>query len=393
MSGPKDDNDRLRAGEPLDPFEGTEEYTPPPFGGKPEGKRAFDLEGEAPTLASLYDLAELEADARAELVSVARLPGWVGSKEGEAGHGWGGEMNRVLGGGLRRGFLVSIGASSAGAGKTAFLMQLADGLALRCVALLKEDAPGPLTPVLILSEMDARALTWRSLARFTGADSRIYRAGKSAVEMLKERGEYYPGAEVEHAFETARDALEGPLGAARKFTRMLTGGRAGVALVEQLTALVAQWRDQLFKEHLREVWPVIVVDPIQRFQGDEEEVKALNSVMRHLEHATRAEGWIVLLTSDTNKPAASGKSEQKNKREEGAAAFRGSYQLQHLVDVALYLTRPDDDPDRPELEAVVVKNRWGSSLPPWPRYQWQVTNGRFFPKAASQAIQSKKGKA
>ena len=339
----------------------------------------LDLEQLAPRFATLYGEAQLEHDKTRELVSLASLPPWPGCRS-KAGHGWGEGLDKTLGGGVRPGYILAIGASSAGAGKTAFVMQLADGLALRTEKLLREKKPGPLTPVLVASEMRPDELSWRSLARWTSADTRIFDAGRSAAALLA-GDELDPNAEVENAFKKAKEALRGEFGASRHFLRLFAKRSSGVELVKDLATVCAQWKEQLSKEHPdRAVWPVVVLDPIQRFQGQGQEVEALNTLVEELSSTARAQGWVVFLTSDTNKPAASGASNTKDKREEGAAAFRGSYKLQHLVDAALYLTRPDEDPDRPELLAVLVKNRRGSSAKVhWPRYQWDVRRARFEP--------------
>lgn len=352
----------------------------------------LDLEQGAPTFASLYGETELEHDRNRELVSLASLPPWPGCKS-RAGHGWGEGLDRTLGGGICPGYLLAIGASSAGAGKTAFVMQLADGLALRTAQLLREKKPGPLTPVLVASEMRPGELSWRSLARWTSVDARIFRAGQSAEQLLTGE-ELSPIAAVDHAFQSAKEAIKGEFGASRSFLRFFSKRSSGVELVKDLSAICAQWKEKLEKEHPgRAVWPVVVLDPIQRFQGAGAEVEALNTFVEELSATAQAKGWVTLLTSDTNKPSASGNTNKGDKREEGAAAFRGSYKLQHLVDAAIYLTRPDDDPDRPELLAVLVKNRWGSSAKNhWPRYLWDVRRARFEPIEGGVEMQAPKSR-
>ena len=154
---------------------------------------------------SLYSLKDLEEDQARELVSLARLPTWISGPD--SGHGWGSALNDLLGGGVCPGYFIAVGAAYAGAGKTAWVMQIADGLALRNVELLRSGAPGPLTPVIICSEMAPKALTWRSLARWTGCPAHLFRAGGGGLDP----------ARAQTVMQKARDALTGPLGDARRW--------------------------------------------------------------------------------------------------------------------------------------------------------------------------------
>lgn len=387
----KDENDRLREGTlPHDPEADVEPMAPP----------ALELT-DAPTLADAYGLAHLEADRGRQLLSLAKLPPWPDTVPPACGHGWGEHLDQLLGHGLRPGEMVAIGAASAGAGKTAWLMQLVDGVALRNPYLLAgEGAWGPqLTPVLIASEMSPDALAWRSLARWTGYPASTFRAGQSLARRHPSRA-----TELRQAWQSARQALTGEFGQARHWQRLLSPGKTGLAasrgaklFVEHLRATVEAWRERIAHEHLRqEVVPFVVVDPLQRYQSGHDEVTDLNALARELCAVSAEEGWITLLTSDTNKTAATGNaSDGRASSEEGAAAFRGSYNLMHEVTTALYLRRPplrevNEDEEREGLrylEAVVVKNRWGSNLPPAPRYRWHSPSMRFYPLPREQTAQ------
>jgi hypothetical protein len=394
MSG-RDDNDRLRAGEALDPSEG--EMVDPSAVVDPGAAPVLSLEGHAPTLASVYGLAELERDRGRGLVSLARLPKWPWRDgddrralpaPGECGHGWGPHLDHVLGGGLAPGETIAIGAASAGAGKTAFVMQIVDGLALRCV--LEQGTREPLTPVLVLSEMGPAPLSWRSLARWTGYSARIFRAGRSASSMAPSEAR-----EAEDAWRAAREALaEGSeFARSRSFVRVLRSpslATGGPDVLHEAAALVEHWRAELaLTHHGRDVVPIVVVDPIQRYQGGERsEVEALNATVEALGRVAEERGWIGLVTSDTNKTSASGKEESSDDRERGVASLRGSYKLQHLPSAVLSIGRVSEADDRDgcaTLRVVVVKNRWGSARAPWPRLRWHLRTGRMLPFTESEA--------
>ena len=120
----------------------------------------------------------------------------------------------------------------------------------------------------------------------------------------------------------------------------------------------------------------------------------MNRLSRALCAATVQGQWVTLITADTNKVAAKGERVSgATDIEEGAAAFRGSYGLQHEASVLLYLRRPrgwqqGEDEERDGLrhvEAVVVKQRWAGAAPPWPRFRWYGATGRFYPISREQA--------
>ena len=386
---PKDDNDRLKDGTlNPDPFADAVEFGDEPKKAakaeeiKPErnGKQ-IGLDTTAPTMASLYGEDSLSDDFNRRLVSLAALPSWPGGPE--TGHGWGEDLDRLLGGGICPGYMLAVGAASAGAGKTAWIMQIADGLALRTSKLVEQamiegEANDPLTPVLVLSEMSPAALTWRTLARWTSYDSRVFRAGASAAELLE-----WPQEKVIAAFDAAHKALAGELGAARQFMRVLKADIQGRAFVDRAVEVMSFWKKQLEDTHQRPVWPVVVMDPIQRWQDpSKSEVEGLNEIVEALGAAGHAEGWIVLMSSDTNKASATGDNSDKNDADRGRAIFRGSYKLQHLPDTALFLERKEEPDGDYCLEVKVVKNRWGFSLPnpaACIQYKWWTRTGRFEP--------------
>lgn len=328
-----------------------------------------------PSMAESRTVEDLDREREAELIPIGTLPGWPGGPP--TGHGWGQELNELLGGGVHPGYMAAVGAARAGAGKTAFVMQLATGLALRTLHQVEKNEPGPLTPVVVLSEMSIDALHWRMLARWTGEDSRWFRAGKSAVDQLDATEET-----LEAAYEKAKQAWKGELWRGMKFLWLYTPTTTA-NVVPGLKDYVSLLKEGLEALYGRPVCPVVVVDPIQRWQEPlKNEVEALNHLVESLHAATTDGRWITLLTSDTNKASATGSAPNENPQEKGAAAFRGSYKLMHLPDAAMVLSRPTED-IRGVLELVLVKNRWGSNHEQ-PRYFWDVKTGRFQPAARSQ---------
>ncbi len=416
----KDANEELKAGAPPSPADSVPMRDPTEVD-------AVNLDRNAPSMAQLYGAEQLKRDQDRRLVSLSHLPPWpqrTGEAKVETGHGWGDTVNRTLGGGICPGYMIAIGANHAGAGKTAWTMQIADGLALRTELLANgpKETEGVLTPVMVLSEMSAEALTWRSLARWTGRDARIFRAGQTAAEMFPVHGGQPNYALVEDAFHDARFALsnDSPFGRMRQFMRCVQVNAVGPELLDTASKLTARWVEELKEKYQRPVWPVIVIDPIQRWQrGDANEVEALNELVERLRDCAQRGEWTVLCTSDTNKASATGNAEVKemDPRERATASLRGSYKLFHLVDAAVFLDRQKDAPPggspatetdkaaqtekerkRRELfgpaipgpnapyasriQLTVVKNRWGSTAPAHAAgvdYKWEVTTHRFEP--------------
>ena len=372
----------------------------------------------APQMALAYGLEHLERDASSPLIDLARLPSWptrtaprsftqAGDVELDAGHGIGFHLARRLGLGLRPGELVAVGAAHAGAGKTAWLMQLADGLSLRNLAVLGEPLEGRgatswteiLTPVFLVSEMSVEALTWRTLARWTGHPAYLLRAGRTGLAR--------DGEAARQAWAAARSALapDSPLQRARCWQRRLSSAVASEAaakgpavLVRLLARQVERWREDLARAHPKQdIVPIVVLDPLQRWQsGRADEVADLNTLVRALATQTEVHRWVTLVTSDTNKASAKGDNASHEASEEGAAVFRGSYSLIHEASAALYLRRPptyepsDDDArsHQRHAEMVLVKSRWGDTKGTAPRYRWQIDVGRFWPMPAEEADRS-----
>ncbi len=331
------------------------------------------------SMAKAFGPPDLSACFDRDVVSVAHLPGWPDGPP--CGHGWGGGLDRMLGG-LVPGLALVVGANRAGAGKTAFVHQLADGLAMRTAELVTEDSTTPLTPIFMLSELSTELMTRRTLARLTGHPSRRYRSGVAAPRYGISL------AQATRVFDKGRVALsEGLTAAAREWFHVLHGGmrqRCGADLVAELRETIAAMTSKLEQNHQRPIWPIVVMDPIQRWQDHtKSEVEALNELSERLRTAVDDEGWILIVTSDTNKTSARGAHvEDIGGHERAAGGMRGSYKLLHIVDIALYLcpeAATTVGPGEPRPVTVhVAKNREGpeGQVP----MLWDARTGRFWPK-------------
>jgi hypothetical protein len=277
-----------------------------------------------------------------ELLSLADLP---------HRHGLGDDLDRVLGGGLNIGDLVAIGAAGAGAGKTAFEMQIADGLALRSEELVRSGRPGVLTPMLIVSELSPEELAFRTIGRLANVAHSILLAGRSAER-------FHGAEEVDAAFSSAEKLLRGPLSALPRWQLVMRPHENRAEFMAEVGGIMKSLKERTASAYPdRQVWPVLIVDPIQRWQDPGvSEVEALNQLAEDLDASADREKWIAILTSDTNKNAATGETTS------GVGAFRGSMKLQHACDVVLLLDggEPVTDPGTPRAATVdVLKTRRG----------------------------------
>ena len=350
-----------------------------------ETRAAFALHA-APTMAESYSAERLVADGNRRRQSVERLPAWPNDGRAPHGHGWGVELDRALGG-FFPGSVYLLGASEAKAGKTSFLMQLADGLALLSAERAKGEGDGPLLPTLILSEMSAAALTWRTLGRWLGVPSGTFRGRPDSTDAAKQE-------DWTRSMERAKAALTaGPLAEARRFQRMRDTLDTGPGAIMAAVAALDAWKESLLAEHGREVWPVLVVDPIQRLQdGTKGEVEALNELAATVRKAAADRGLVVLMTSDTNKESAKGDAngEARSPTQRAAAVLRGSYQLVHVIDAGLYLSRDDKAGEDAEdwratvpVSVTVAPNRWGPTRSA--SFAWCKATGRFIATARTTA--------
>ena len=349
----------------------------------------------APRGDTLYGIPQLERDQKRKLLSLDLF----------GGYGWGPVFNQFMGGGLSPGDLVGVGAASAGAGKTAFLMQLADGFALRCQRVLSNSERGPLTPVLLLSELSPDTLARRQLAWSVEVPGylpsvAIFRAGnehpdnkplyEEARRLLRTNGDAVElGGSAGRVFQIRqwqRQVSQSRFVAKAREMAKRTQFSFSFSLVGLLRFVISEWRALLEAEYGREVWPILILDPVQRWQeSGRNELESLNELARALDDAADQDGFIVFFSSDTNKTSAKGELDG-DPMEVGAGLFRGSYTLLHCADVALYLARPEGDPKDPVriVPVRLFKNRHGQSFGE-ALFRWRPRTGRFVPLSELEA--------
>ncbi len=307
----------------------------PTFNATPRGLRTLERLREARTR---------------RLLSIADLPERHGLVE---------VLDHLMGGGLKPGDFVCFSAAGAGLGKTALVMQLADGLALRSEAVARGELEGPLTPMLVVSEMSEEDLDNRTLGRLLDVSGHVFAAGASAKRF------HEPGA-VEAWFEHAEAQLEegAPFDRMRRWQH-LSRPEPGEWMIDQMAAKLAELVGAARARCPgREVWPVLVLDPLHRFQDPKlSEVEGLNDLARQVDKWADAEGWIVLSTADTNKEAAKAAWGElaTGAAPNAASVMRGSYQLQHALDFLFTLAPgPYTEKGEPRRTGLWVgKNRRG----------------------------------
>ena len=80
--------------------------------------------------------------------------------------------------------------------------------------------------------------------------------------------------------------LTDPLGQARRYIRIPKGTlntQGGAKFITELRRLVGAWKSHLSAAHHCDVWPVVIIDPIQRFQETSRgEVEALGDLIEAL---------------------------------------------------------------------------------------------------------------
>lgn len=346
-------------------------------------------EPESLSFDDLFTSGALDQAEHQQLLDIGTLPGWPGAPP--TGHGLGEGLTIALGGGIAPGSMTGIAAPKAAAGKTALALQIVGGLALRTALTVLSRDGGPITPVVIVSEMTTRDLFVRHVARLAGVNSRLLRSGPAGALLLaREHGmsEADAARMVSSEFQRARDLLRaGIWGWSSRFTRVVPFVGDGKQFLWMLEQRVGKWREQLLRLGYPDVWPVVLVDPLQRFAGDGSEIDAVGSVVKGLHALTRKHDWVTILTSDTTKSSASNAGKPMDFVDEGTAAYRGTYQIQHLLDTALYM-RPAEAAG--VIEVGPVKNRWGASGSPQ-KLAWDPATGRFTPLLPAAPLPSPTG--
>lgn len=241
--------------------------------------------------------------------------------------GMGKDLDRVLGGGVQAGNMLGLVSASAGAGKSAFLNQMADEMARRG------------TPVVVVSELLARDYLIRSLARVSAIPGYKIRAG---TPEHREKLEKTYDDELADAMDrlvvidkrtalVGKDDDRGPRGA-----------------LESLAAKVRGLKEKVGKDTA-----LVIIDPIHRLLDySRHETEALNEALATLLEYGHREKWVTVFASDTVKTARTDMAEAAEKAGESLEdaaekAFRGSYQLLHLPDFAFAIHKPSNQAKAP----------------------------------------------
>jgi hypothetical protein len=251
----------------------------------PEDERWFDPEELAAAssveLGDARDLLEhppalaaIVAEQARPTLSLARLPGWPGSRA--AGQGLGDLADAWLGP-LGPGDLLLVTGAARGVGRTSLLAQLGDGLAL------VEGLAGERHSVVFVSPEPPALWRARTLARYFDVEPREFLTRPRpdrAPEFAARLREFAAGSWA-------------PIDARQRFVapEVLAEPSARAALLDGLR----RWQTQLGPG-----WPVVIVDPIVAL-GPE-----LVAHLAALARLAAGEGWTVLASADLDERAEVG---------------------------------------------------------------------------------------
>lgn len=314
----------------------------------------------APLAADVYGPSDVEADRQRTPLSCAELPAYLGEDgcvdtSSLYGHGWGPWLDEKLGGGVMPGFFWILAARRAKGSKTAFGDQHWTGLQM-LAALNALEGHGPIPQVWILTEMSTKDLERRGAARYLGYDQGVLRRGRKAELAPGVRDRAARARRSAHdiaaeLFSSTQHQMRQPnlWARGREFRRYVCldeiadpASRSGPALLHELAQIVrfGRWdlADRLGCDVSR-IWPVIVLDPVQRFAGDprgQDAVVNADAMIKTLRTVTDGEGWITCCTSDTNQTSArAGATVAKTADAIVAQAVRGTYTIMHVPDAAV----------------------------------------------------------
>ncbi len=379
-----------------------------------------------PTLGEAYPMESRRAAFKRRSIPVGCLYPFLdfktGRVEGEAqdpdgvGHGLGDPLSRAVGG-LRQSGAVCIGGAGAKLGKSHFVGQAVEGVALATAArYLKipgyEDAPIVL-PVWITEMPREGEVCSRMTSRHLGFDMAALEEewGEQAPGVARMAGEFSTTSArvVERAWQLSEHCWKktDPLGWAiehlirevdlSKFPAPKGQGRGrvdqstGPNLVGWIALAVRMYRLELarmFGVDEDEVLPWIILDPGQRFTGEDESSKAaldalLGAVVNKLcrSKSRGGLGACVWMTSDTTKAAARDIDLQRFLSEQGqrlaADIFAGSQGVMHHFDVVALCG--EDNPADPLMRTQwvrVLQSRTGAPQVAFP-FGWEAHKGRF----------------
>lgn len=299
--------------------------------------------------------------------------------------GWGKQMSEYLGG-VHQGSCIGISANGAGMGKTSYLQQLLDAIALRNDWVLKNNLlDEPLMPILIVSELDKYELKLRTLGRYMGVPYSALRSKRRAIRLLK-LSEEEAAIFKEKAEEFARG--EGLGERFKPWVHILDPkdrAEFRTTLESDLYILKSE-AEVSYPAWKGKVWPVVALDPLQRWVASEgDTILGAGSLAIWFRSLCRKHGYIGFFTSDTNKASAAANKEgltmDQAQSMTGVEAFRGSQEIMHAATAAVVLYRIKDDNSNPHdatrtMYASVVKNRDGLDRV-GVCYEWHRPTGLF----------------
>jgi hypothetical protein len=236
--------------------------------------------GDQDSLGQVSALEQLHRVMTTPGVSLAELSSWPTSPpdlDPDAGPALGTALGELLGE-LRTGDVMLVCGRGRGVGRTSLLAQLGDALALRT------DPARPQTPVLCVVEGPAMFWRARSLARWSGLDVRRFLeagAPDAAEQMQAFRASAWAELDRRQRFVDAAWLRE--------------PGRLG-----ELAGALGGWRAELASTHAHEVWPVLLIDPLEQLVTASIDAP---EILAELERLAGAQGFIVIASCDDPDPA------------------------------------------------------------------------------------------
>lgn len=381
-----------------------------------------------PTLGASYPVDARRAAFKRRSISLSHLYPFVDFKTGRVetedhdpyavGHGIG-ELSRSIGG-LRVGRLLVIGGAGAKIGKTHFMGQAVEGVALATAARFLglpgyEDAPIVMPVWITEMAVDGEVLN-RMTSRHLGFDMAALEeeSGEQAPGVARMAADYSTtaGKIIERAWGLSEYYWKDndPLGWAiehlirevdlSKFPAPTGQGRGridqstGPHLVGWVANSVQMYQRDLarkFGVEEEEVIPWVLFDPGQRFTGEDESSKsALDALLKAIVNRlcrSRGRGGLgaaVWLTSDTTKAAVRDMDLQRFLSEEGQRLavdiFAGSQGVIHSGDIGVALcgeANPADPLMRTQWARVLWSRVSGGSVAPCYPFAWETHKGRF----------------
>jgi hypothetical protein len=234
---------------------------------------------EIDRLGHVSALEQLRAVMASPVISLAEIPSWPSADphDPDVGPALGPALGELLGE-LRAGDLILVGGRGRGVGRTSLLAQLGDALALRV------NGQGPQTPVLCVVEGPAVLWRARSLARWSGLDVRRFLDAGA------------PDAAAQMQAFCASEWVE--LDRRQRFVDAIVLREPTQR--RELIGAIGRWRTELAVTHGQEVWPILLIDPLEQLVvGD----TSLAEVLADLDRLATEQGFIVIASCDDPEPA------------------------------------------------------------------------------------------